>query len=597
MSESHITDDWLEVESTASVMSLDSLPSDDEVEVDDDDHAPISPAKPSPPVSAPAKKASPPASPPGSAPAKEASRRVEVAAMQQRISQQAVAQQHHTQHFDAPIPRPPTQAPMAIAPVQLHLLDTPIPYRVATAPMAISTAQQSTTQQPQHPTLGVPLPYRPAPTGSTIADQLKPQKHYDTQQSQQSNSQQHQTKQHQTQQSPDHSTHSLPLPAEALSIPRPPASEPDIYSANDDAEAPPRPSFDKEDEANVNDPSYYYKSLCAASNSLSATIERATQLGASRISTLSFLKAACDDLAKHVGDLKPIMAVYAKRWQAKGSGMAAGEMPVNASLLEWISTLRKQLLNAQAEMNRIRVPVQSNDWSGPDGRLTAKQIPLYLNVALAGCTEALEDTLTTIEEFMPIFKADFDESQTRWMCIPPKETETQKPPPSLKRPRPDLPHPDITRIRRELYSLKDQVRRSHVFLSTLYDTFPRPPLPEAPAVINTMNGIIEAISTILTNHASEWIESSYSPSPKTAIPYHEFVALDPDMLHDITGHLQELQDQLEVGEEQLIGTHSPEVLRNHQLVLLTECGHLGEIVSILDLLESLVLVRNTSTPR
>ncbi|KAH7156080.1 hypothetical protein EDB81DRAFT_647028 [Dactylonectria macrodidyma] len=464
MSDSHITDDWLEVESAASVMSLDSLPSDDEVQVDDDDHAPILPAKPSPPASAPAKKAPPPAY----SPAKEPS---------------------------LPPPVYPTQSP--------------------------------------------------------------------------------------------------PLPAESMAIPHPPASdaleprapwsftdplsEPDIYSATD--------------------ADYYYKSLCAASISLDATIEKATQLGASRVSTLSFLKSACEDLAKHIGDLKPILAVYAERWQAKGSGMAAGEMPVNASLLEWITTLRTQLHNAQTEMNRIRNPPRHDPrLEAEDSRhLSAKQIPLYLNVALAGCTEALEDTLTTIEEFMPIFKADFDESQTRWMSMPPKETENLNPTPSLKRSRPDFPHPDITRIRRELYSLKDQVRRGHVFLTTIYETIPRPPLPEAPAVLETMDSIIEAISTILTNHASEWIESGYSTSRKIVIPYHEFVALDPDMIHDITGHLQELQDQLEVGEDQLVGQHSPEVVRNHQLVLLTECGQLGEIVSILDLLKSLLLGRDSPT--
>ncbi|KAF7550232.1 hypothetical protein G7Z17_g5874 [Cylindrodendrum hubeiense] len=172
------------------------------------------------------------------------------------------------------------------------------------------------------------------------------------------------------------------------------------------------------------------------------------------------------------------------------------------------------------------------------------------------------------------------------MNIPTKEVDDADTPP-----RREPPHPDITRLRRELYSLKDQVRRSSVFLNLLCNTSPQPAIPGAPAVIQCLDGIVEAISTILTNHASDWIESDLDSRSKQFIPYHEFVALDPDVIHDVTGHLEELQDQLDVGEEQLVGTHTAEMIRNHQLVLLTECGQMAELASIADLLESLILHR------
>lgn len=157
------------------------------------------------------------------------------------------------------------------------------------------------------------------------------------------------------------------------------------------------------------------------------------------------------------------------------------------------------------------------------------------------------------------------------------------------RPRRELPHPDVTRIRHELYSLKDQVRRSSVFLSTLYNTAPQPPIPEAPAVVKRLDGLVEGISIILTNNASEWIESELTEGSQKVIPYHEFIALDPDIIHDVGGHLEELQDQLGADGEELIGNHTEGMIRKHQAVLLTQCGQLDELVSIVELLESLIL--------
>ncbi|KAH7001064.1 hypothetical protein EDB80DRAFT_721404 [Ilyonectria destructans] len=484
--ETRIADDWLEVDSAASVVSLDSLPTTDD-EADDDASPPRSPVQPSSP------------------------------------------------------PRP-QDAP--------DRFETPIPHRPAPEPIAIPVQQASLA--PDHHV--------------RRADALEPDLY-----------------------SADD--------AESPSLDKEDAESPgldkDCKNANDPSfykslcaaiesiDTTPPSSFDKENAArNANDPSFYYKSLCAVIESLDATTAKAIALGASRISTLSFLKSACDDLATHAKDLKPILETYAKRWEAKGSGMAAGEMPLNASLLEWINTLHMQLLNAQTEMNRIQIPPKP----GQSDRLTAKAIPLQVNVALAGCAEALEDSLITMEDFMPIFKADFDESQTRWMSMPLRDVDRIE-----TRPRRELPHPDVTRIRHELYSLKDQVRRSSVFLSTLYNTAPQPPIPEAPAVVKRLDGLVEGISTILTNNASEWIESELTEGSQKVIPYHEFIALDPDIIHDVGGHLEELQDQLGADGEELIGNHTEGMIRKHQAVLLTQCGQLDELVSIVELLESLIL--------
>lgn len=306
--EPRIADDWLEVDSAASVVSLDSLPTTDD-EADDDASPPRWPVVQ-------------PSSPP-----------------------------RRTQ--DAP-----------------NRFETPIPHRPPPAPIAIPVQQASLA--PDHHVRRAPDALEPDLYSADDAE-------------------------------------SPGLDEDACKN----ANDPSFYKSlcaaieSIDTVAPPSPSFDEENAArnaarNANDPSFYYKSLCAVIESLDATTAKAIALGASRISTLSFLKSACDDLATHAKDLKPILETYAKRWEAKGSGMAAGEMPLNASLLEWINTLHMQLLNAQTEMNRIQIPHKPGQ---SDSRLTAKAIPLQVNVALAGCAEALEDSLITMEDFMPIFKA------------------------------------------------------------------------------------------------------------------------------------------------------------------------------------------------
>ncbi|KAL6413112.1 hypothetical protein AUP68_02610 [Ilyonectria robusta] len=306
--EPRIADDWLEVDSAASVVSLDSLPTTDD-EADDDASPPKSPVQPS----------SPPRRP-----------------------------QDTVSRFET------------------------LPLRPAPAPAPIAIPVQQASLAPHHHIR------RP--------DALEPDL-YSADDAE----------------SPDVEPPRLEPPPLDKEDACKNANDPGFYkslcAAIESIDVSPSPSFDKENAAkNANDPSFYYKSLI---ESLDATTAKAIALGASRISTLSFLKSACDDLATHAKDLKPILETYAKRWEAKGSGMAAGEMPLNASLLEWINTLHMQLLNAQTEMNRIQIQHKP----GQPDRLTAKAIPLQVNVALAGCAEALEDSLITMEDFMPIFKA------------------------------------------------------------------------------------------------------------------------------------------------------------------------------------------------
>ncbi|KAH6887695.1 hypothetical protein B0T10DRAFT_549665 [Thelonectria olida] len=340
---------------------------------------------------------------------------------------------------------------------------------------------------------------------------------------------------------------------------------------------------DKHDQDDNSDPNTYLKALRDAIALIEETGEKAFRLGASRISTLSFVKSTCDELHKHTQELKPILATYARRWNDGGVEMEQGDIPLNPSLLEWISHLKAQLLHAQSVMDSIPVPEQTKaGQSTPD--LSAKSIPLHVNVSLAGCSESLEDALATIEDFMPIFKTDFDEAQTRRMHIPTAPVGEHN-----SEPRREAPHPDVASIRRELYSLKDQLRQIMALLSGLPLGMMSSTVLNSQTVLTRFEDITEAISTIVTNHASEWLECGMrSGVTRSTIAYDEFLALDPETLCGITGHISELYQGLLVDDPETLATCTPDMIRNHQAVLLTECGQLQELDFVAELLESLV---------
>lgn len=85
------------------------------------------------------------------------------------------------------------------------------------------------------------------------------------------------------------------------------------------------------------------------------------------------------------------------------------------------------------------------------------------------------------------------------------------------------------------------------------------------------------------------------------LSYRDFVALSPDVLHDITGHLKQFCEELNIDqddeESQLIAT--PYMIRNHQTVMLTAGGQLQELISIMAFLQSLLRpgTEPTSPPR
>ena len=156
----------------------------------------------------------------------------------------------------------------------------------------------------------------------------------------------------------------------------------------------------------------------------------------------------------------------------------------------------------------------------------------------------------------------------------------------------DPPNPSISRIRRELYALKDELQCTLVFLTRLQHEVPTGTLVDAPAAIRSLRDLIVVISTILTNNGTDWLDRDLGALQHRIIPYSLFVNLEPDVLHDVTEHLKEFYTQLDVNSEPLFQKYSAEMIQNHQITSLIEGGQMYNLQSIISLLDSMLMIEN-----
>ncbi|KAF4943196.1 hypothetical protein FSARC_14990 [Fusarium sarcochroum] len=125
------------------------------------------------------------------------------------------------------------------------------------------------------------------------------------------------------------------------------------------------------------------------------------------------------------------------------------------------------------------------------------------------------------------------------------------------------------------------------FLSRLKNAQPEPKLINN-QIFKSMIGIVETISTVLTNNPSDWIDSSTTASSPGTMSYLQFLALDPEILHDLTSTLHAFQDELDIKADQDAFNYTAEMIRNHQEYLLFEGGQLQELQSMIEFTEALL---------
>ncbi|KAF4943881.1 hypothetical protein FGADI_13097 [Fusarium gaditjirri] len=328
-------------------------------------------------------------------------------------------------------------------------------------------------------------------------------------------------------------------------------------------------------------PSDYHKACQDTNASLDAAAKLAKDIGGNLISTMSLIRSTCEQLCTQTADLGKMLEVYAQHWVAKGSNMSLIDIPLNPDTWEAMSELKEVVLKTHNTLSRLVPPA---DFGRP---LTAADIPLHANLELARCLEALEDIRDLFTEFLPILKADFDEFRTRHMGFPPAA------PPDRPHKKPyQPPNPKVRQIRDELYTMKDHFVMINVFLSRLKDSHPSPNLTD-PLIFKSLKRITTAISRVLTNNPSDWIESDMVSSSSKTMSYAQFLTLDPDVLSDISSHLQDFQDELGVdakpGEDGC--DFSQEMIYNHQEFMLLEGGQLQQLRSVIEFTETILMTQ------
>ncbi|KAM0080925.1 hypothetical protein ACKRZS_006918 [Fusarium odoratissimum] len=336
-----------------------------------------------------------------------------------------------------------------------------------------------------------------------------------------------------------------------------------------------------EDVPSDPNPSDYHKACQDATASLDAAAKLAKDIGGSLISTMSLIRSTCEQLCTQTADLGRMLEVYSQHWAAKGSSMALIDIPLNPDTWEAMSELKEVVLKTHNTLSSLVPPA---DFGRP---LTAADIPLHANLELARCLEVLEDIRDLFAEFLPILKADFDEFRTKHMGFPPAALPDR---PHKKPHQP--PNPKVRQIRDELYAMKDHFVMINVFLSRLKDSHPSPNVTD-PLIFKSLKRITTAISNALTNNPSDWIESDIGSSSSKTMSYAQFLTLDPDVLSDISSHLQDFQDELGVdakpGEDGC--DFSQEMIHNHQEFMLLEGGQLQQLRSVIEFTETILMTQ------
>ncbi|CAM1504540.1 Fc.00g021310.m01.CDS01 [Cosmosporella sp. VM-42] len=372
---------------------------------------------------------------------------------------------------------------------------------------------------------------------------------------------------------------SSPIPIESTK--KSPDEELKTPGYNDSLTGDFRYSHDSEEYGG--DAVFYHSSLLETRDLADCVAACAKELGANKISTVSMLEVTCCDISGLLYELEPIQAAYASDYTKNGGGIAGRSLPLNPNLIIWMDSVKLDLQDVFNQMERLRPrsdPVDKNaQWP-----LSAKSIPFRINSYIAERVKGLEQARKTFQEFLPILKADYNEFRTGSMNFPTYQAEDAQ-----KKTRREPPSPAVSRIRRELYNLKDQLQDIILFFTDLVNSIPAQTLDGAPDALRSLVDLVETITTIVTNHGSEWIDFDLASPPKRIISFPDFLNLNPDILRDITMHLQEFHRQLDLSDEPVFRKYSREMIRNHQITSLTEGGQLYNLISTIELVESMLM--------
>ncbi|KAI9170769.1 hypothetical protein HJFPF1_00240 [Paramyrothecium foliicola] len=330
-------------------------------------------------------------------------------------------------------------------------------------------------------------------------------------------------------------------------------------------------------------PTTLYKTLEAVTKLLEKTAAKVAKCKPDddRCEPLSKLEDAVLALNDQCGELEPILRAYSKHWAAHGSGMAAGEVPIDARLFHWMSSLQTQVMEVQGNIKFLDIQKMR--------RFHPKSTPYATEVHAKCYTEVFNASHTTMATLLPAIKSDFNLFNTRLMQFPVLQPRHGASSSTRRQP----PNPAVARMRFQLYGLKDQIHAHYQLVKGLQSCYPPARMGDMTQALQLLATLSAAATTILTNNGSEWIQSDLdareSDGPKV-LPYADFVSLDADVLHDVAGHLKQMHHDLglaSVPPEEICFSSKP--LQNHQLHMLTNEGSMKKLIAILEFTKSILM--------
>ncbi|KFH41580.1 hypothetical protein ACRE_077120 [Hapsidospora chrysogenum ATCC 11550] len=327
---------------------------------------------------------------------------------------------------------------------------------------------------------------------------------------------------------------------------------------------------------------------------------------------MAALQRTCRALQGQLQGLSPIVKEYVEHWMTcdRGPSVPPPEVPINGDLRGWMSELRDGLLVVQSHIDGF---AHGGPYSPPTpthvfhtfNEASGSRIRAF-NDTLASCDAELDGLRDTMAEFLPIIRwyvccfdcypqspnsarrpdltmlSDYGEFRTQHMNL------VSNPEPMTYRNSADSA---IAILREALYTVRDEIQNIVDMLVTMRTVDDSPPIPsEVPAIIRRLNKLREALMLILTNNASEWLESDLCDQ-RRILTYTAFVALSPETLRDGAEALAEIRRELDVDGAygRAAAGVSREMVYRHQLALLMEGGQMEELQSVPDGLESLLL--------
>ncbi|KAH8682045.1 hypothetical protein BX600DRAFT_33760 [Xylariales sp. PMI_506] len=285
------------------------------------------------------------------------------------------------------------------------------------------------------------------------------------------------------------------------------------------------------------------------------------------------LEEKCELLRRHLCSLETITKGYAQHWNPEQPGMS---VPMDPGLAQWMTRLQGVLLDVKAFVDRY----MGTSNSSRSGDRAAIASGLFRHCA------QVSELATQIGDFLPILLADYGEFYTSGL---PTTTNANRATYQMTNDgyRSDAGvDPTLSRLRAEVYSLKDAVATCFESLTAFIANRPSCENRSAIRHLQLSYGTIKkSLDSILTNHPSDWIDQGLAGG----LAYAQFRQIDPVAVSYVREEVQNVSGELkaELGRYRGIAHVDPDFVTDDERALQVPATTLATLKNIEELLVSI----------